>query len=61
MLNGDAPVVISSQVGNRQDVVAPDERTGEFDPRVRKLDWRVLENVLQRADQQRLLLPPYRS
>ncbi|MFN2388519.1 MAG: glycoside hydrolase family 65 protein [Actinomycetota bacterium] len=56
MINGDAPVVISSQVVNRQDVAAPDEKTHGSDPRVRSLDGRVLENVLQRTDGQRLLL-----
>ncbi|MDP8927209.1 MAG: glycoside hydrolase family 65 protein [Actinomycetota bacterium] len=56
VLNGDAPVVISSQLVNREDAGAPDEPRREFDPRVRRLDWRVLEKVLHRADEQRLLL-----
>ena len=56
MLNGDAPVVISSQLVNRQDAAAPDEWAEEGDPRVRKLDWRVLENVSHHAEEQRLLL-----
>ncbi|MBA3309396.1 MAG: glycoside hydrolase family 65 protein, partial [Nocardioidaceae bacterium] len=53
MLNGNAPVVISSQLVNRQDIGAPQGQPGEFDPRVRQLDGRVLENVLHRADEQR--------
>ncbi len=56
LLNADAPVVISSQLVNREDAGAPDDRPGEFDPRVRKLDRRVLENVIRRPDEQRLLL-----
>jgi alpha,alpha-trehalose phosphorylase len=56
VLNGDAPVVISSQLVNRQDVAAPDEWAAESDPRVRTLGPRVLENVLCRADEERLLL-----
>lgn len=56
ILNGAAPVVISSQLVNRQDVAAPDEWTDEPDPRVRKLGWRVLKNVSQHAEEQRLLL-----
>ena len=56
ILNCDAPVVISSQLLNREDVGAPGERRPRSDPRVRKLDGRVLHAVVQRADDQRLLL-----
>jgi alpha,alpha-trehalose phosphorylase len=56
VLNGDAPVVISSQLLNRQDAGAPDERPGRVDPRVRALDRRVLDNVLHRAEGERVLL-----
>jgi len=55
MLGGDAPVVISSQLANRQDAAMPDERSGEFDPRLRKLGRRVLDNVLHQVDGERLL------
>lgn len=55
VLNGNAPVVISSQLVNRQDASAPDERPGEFDPRVRKLDRRVLDNVFHDVEQERML------
>jgi alpha,alpha-trehalose phosphorylase len=33
------PVVISSQLVNRQDASAPDERAGRLDPRFRTLGW----------------------
>ncbi|MPZ72368.1 MAG: glycoside hydrolase family 65 protein [Nitriliruptorales bacterium] len=56
VLNGDAPIVISSQVVNREDAGAPDERPGEFDPRVRRIASRVLECVDHRVDGERILL-----
>ncbi len=56
MLNCDAPVVISSQLVNREDAAVPDERPRQSDPRVRKLDGRVLDNIVHTADDQRLLL-----
>ncbi len=55
ILNGDAPVVISSQLVNREDAGVPGGHR-QFDPRVRKLDGRVLDNVVHTADDQRLLL-----
>ena len=57
VLNGDAPIVISSQIVNREDVGAPDERNpSKDDPRVRKLGSRVLESVEHRAEGEKLLL-----
>lgn len=56
LLNGDAPVVISSQLVNREDVSIPEERAPELDPRVRRLNQRVLESVVHRGDGQRVML-----
>ena len=56
LLDGDAPIVISSQVVNREDAGAPDDRPGEFDPRVRKLNARVLNCTDHRLDDGRILL-----
>ncbi len=57
VLNADAPVVISSQIVNRQDSRAPGDRPGEFDPRKAKtLDHRVLENTLREQDGEHMLL-----
>jgi alpha,alpha-trehalose phosphorylase len=48
VLNADAPVVISSQLINRQDTDLPDEPGGDFDPRASKgFDRRVLVNELR--------------
>jgi len=55
VLNGDAPVVISSQLVNRQDAGASAGRAGGSDPRVRTLDGRVLETVSHHVEDQRLL------
>ena len=57
ILNADAPVVISSQLINRQDTDLPDEPNGEFDPRTSKIfDRRVLVNELKEIDQERVTL-----
>ena len=57
VLNGDAPMVISSQIVNREDSGAPDERNGaKTDPRVRKLGSRVLDCVEHREHGEKLLL-----
>ncbi|HVM15832.1 MAG TPA: glycosyl hydrolase family 65 protein [Egibacteraceae bacterium] len=56
VLNGDAPVVISSQLVNREDVGAPEDQAPSSDPRVRRLNKRVLESVLHRGDDERLML-----
>ncbi|MEX0658194.1 MAG: glycosyl hydrolase family 65 protein [Egibacteraceae bacterium] len=56
VLNGDSPVVISSHLVNREDVAAPEERAPELDPRVRRLNQRVLEAVVHHGKDQRLLL-----
>src|SRR5690606_30605679 len=50
------PVVISSQLVNREDSGAPDDKPGEFDPRKRRLGRRVLQNVLKRQDDDRFVL-----
>ena len=55
VLSGDAPLVISSQLVNREDAGAPDEQPGEFDPRVRKMPRRVLDNALHEVRGERLL------
>jgi alpha,alpha-trehalose phosphorylase len=55
VLDGDAPVTISSQLVNREDAGAPEDEGWEFDPRLRRIDWRVLDNVWHRADDERLL------
>ena len=56
VLDADAPVVISSQLVNREDSGAPDDRPGEFDPRKRRLGRRVLQNVLKRQNSDRFIL-----
>src|SRR5690606_34118427 len=56
VLNADAPVVISSQLVNREDSGAPDDKPGEFDPRKRRLGRRVLQNVLKRQNSDRFIL-----
>lgn len=54
MLKGSAPLVITSQLVNRQD--APGEHNvRKIDPRVRALDDTVLHNELHRAEGERLL------
>ena len=57
VLNADAPVVISSQLVNRQDTDLPDEPNQDFDPRTRgSFDGRVLVNELQRDLGERIIL-----
>jgi alpha,alpha-trehalose phosphorylase len=55
VLNGDAPVIISSQLVNRADSGAPEDEPAT-DPRVRTLDGRVLQNEIRSAADERLLL-----
>jgi alpha,alpha-trehalose phosphorylase len=54
LLNGDAPVVIASQLVNLQDAAGPDQEATKSDPRVRVLG-RVLQNVSHQVDGERLL------
>ena len=56
VLNADAPVVISSQLINRQDTDLPDEPDGgDFDPRTsRKFNERVLTGEYQHCRDERL-------
>lgn len=57
ILNADAPVVISSQLHNRQDATPPDERGGQFDPRTTEtFDERVLTPELAREREQRIVM-----
>lgn len=56
VLNGEAPVIISSQVVNREDASSPEGDSAHADPRVRMLEGRVLTSEIRHADGERLLL-----
>jgi alpha,alpha-trehalose phosphorylase len=57
VLNADAPIVISSQLLNREDADAPDEPHMKVDPRTsRSFADRVLEQRLKRVEDARLIL-----
>ncbi len=56
VLNGEAPVILSSQIVNREDAPPLDEDSMHADPRVRVLDGRVLTSEGRDADGERLLL-----
>ncbi len=61
LLDGDAPIVLSSQIVNRQDggsdYYSPSETKEGFDPRRSSgFGWRVLEPQLQWSDDTRILL-----
>lgn len=57
VLNADAPVVISSQLHNRQDATPPDERGEQFDPRTTvTFADRVLHRELAREQDMRIAL-----
>jgi alpha,alpha-trehalose phosphorylase len=57
VLNADAPVVISSQLHNRQDATPPDERGEQFDPRTTEtFTRRVLNPELAREGDQRIVM-----
>jgi alpha,alpha-trehalose phosphorylase len=56
LLNADAPIVISSQLLNRQDSDAPDEPRASLDPRAaRSFPTRVLHQQLRRVDGERIV------
>jgi alpha,alpha-trehalose phosphorylase len=57
VLNADAPVVISSQLHNRQDATPPDEQASQFDPRTTvTFDERVLNAELAREQDLRIVM-----